>query len=253
MDFRSLPCVFLGYSTSHKGYLCLHRSTSRIYISRHVVFSEDTFPFATSSLFSVSPASSTPTAPPSSTTLLQQAHFLPSPHSETSQRSPGSSRTTSLSTPSPSPPLPNTPLPPCPSHQRPTISSQAKQTPPTIFRPAANTQHPMVTRARTNSLKPKAFLTTTSSPPTTEPRNLPQALHNPYWLNAMKNEYDALIRNKTWTLVSRPTNANIVGCKWLFRIKRHSDGKIERYKARLVAQGFVRKKVSISLKRLVRL
>ncbi|KAI5351986.1 hypothetical protein L3X38_004877 [Prunus dulcis] len=31
---------------------------------------------------------------------------------------------------------------------------------------------------------------------------------------------------------------NLVGCKWVFRIKRHSDGSIERYKARLVTKGF---------------
>lgn len=54
----------------------------------------------------------------------------------------------------------------------------------------------------------------------------------------MKNEYDALMRNKTWSLVSCPPNVNLVGCKWIFRIKRKSDGSIERHKARLVAQGY---------------
>lgn len=54
----------------------------------------------------------------------------------------------------------------------------------------------------------------------------------------MKNEYDALMRNKTWSLVSCPPNVNLVGCKWIFRIKRKSDGSIEQHKARLVAQGY---------------
>jgi histone deacetylase 1/2 len=39
-------------------------------------------------------------------------------------------------------------------------------------------------------------------------------------------------------LVSPPTQANIVGCRWIYKIKRKSDGTIERYKARLVAKGF---------------
>ena len=43
MDFSSLPCVFIGYSTSHKGYLCLHLPSSHIYISRHVIFNEAIF------------------------------------------------------------------------------------------------------------------------------------------------------------------------------------------------------------------
>ena len=30
----------------------------------------------------------------------------------------------------------------------------------------------------------------------------------------------------------------MVGCKWIYKIKTHSDGSIKRYKARLVAKGF---------------
>ena len=33
---RSLECVFLGYSSRHKGYRCLNIATGRLYISRHV-------------------------------------------------------------------------------------------------------------------------------------------------------------------------------------------------------------------------
>lgn len=44
--FHLTQCVFLGYSTLHKGYKCLEIATGRIYISRDVVFDETLFPFA---------------------------------------------------------------------------------------------------------------------------------------------------------------------------------------------------------------
>jgi hypothetical protein len=53
---RSAYCVFLGYSTTYKGYKCLHLPTNKIYISRHVLFDENYFPFKETS--SVSPSSS---------------------------------------------------------------------------------------------------------------------------------------------------------------------------------------------------
>ena len=39
-------------------------------------------------------------------------------------------------------------------------------------------------------------------------------------------------------MVPTPPHANLVGCKWVFKIKLHSDGFIVRYKAKLVAEGF---------------
>nr|GEU70300.1 uncharacterized mitochondrial protein AtMg00810-like [Tanacetum cinerariifolium] len=54
---------------------------------------------------------------------------------------------------------------------------------------------------------------------------------------AMYDEYNALIRNSTWILVSKPPNTNMVMSMWLFRHKYHVDGSLSRYKARLIANG----------------
>ncbi|GKF39161.1 retrovirus-related pol polyprotein from transposon RE1 [Tanacetum coccineum] len=56
-------------------------------------------------------------------------------------------------------------------------------------------------------------------------------------MEAMNEEFQALQQNQTWVLVPCPGSANIIGSKWVYRIKYNSDGTIERYKARLVAQG----------------
>lgn len=54
----------------------------------------------------------------------------------------------------------------------------------------------------------------------------------------MQYEYDALMNNKTWKLVPYTCDMKLITCKWLFRVKYTNDGLVERYKARLVAQGF---------------
>ncbi|KAL6341973.1 hypothetical protein AAG906_038219 [Vitis piasezkii] len=54
----------------------------------------------------------------------------------------------------------------------------------------------------------------------------------------MTDEFLALMRNKTWSLVSLPNGRKTIGCKWVFKVKENSDGTINKYKARLVAKGF---------------
>ena len=71
-----------------------------------------------------------------------------------------------------------------------------------------------------------------------EPTCYTHASRHPEWKQAMLDEYHALLQQGTWSLVPSSPSLNTVGCKWVFRIKRRSDGIIERYKARLVAKGF---------------
>ena len=61
------------------------------------------------------------------------------------------------------------------------------------------------------------------------------------WEAAMQKEMDSIYSNNVWDLVELPENRKPIGSKWVFKKKTKADGSIERYKARLVAQGFSQK------------
>ncbi|GKD17916.1 ribonuclease H-like domain-containing protein [Tanacetum coccineum] len=95
----------------------------------------------------------------------------------------------------------------------------------------------MVTRSRVGTTRPNPCYAGHVSTISPLPRSYKEAFNDPNWRNAMFNEYNALIKNKTWTSVPRPEGANIVCSMWLFRHKFLADGTLSRYKARLVANG----------------
>ncbi|GJV25719.1 ribonuclease H-like domain-containing protein [Tanacetum coccineum] len=99
---------------------------------------------------------------------------------------------------------------------------------------------PMVTRSQVGTFHPLQCLSLHVSSVSRLPKSYRDAFNDPNWQNAMQDEYNALINNKTWTLVPRPPDINIVCCMWLFRLKYLADGTPSRYKARLVANGSTR-------------
>lgn len=60
----------------------------------------------------------------------------------------------------------------------------------------------------------------------------------PVWKRAIEEELQSLEKNATWSLTELPPGRKVIDNKWVFKIKRHSDGSVDRYKARLVARGF---------------
>jgi hypothetical protein len=97
--------------------------------------------------------------------------------------------------------------------------------------------HPMVTRARVEITRPNPRYAGHVSTISPLPRSPSDAFRNPNWQNAMCDEHDVLIKNKTWTLVPKPPDANVIRSMWLFRHKYLADGTLSRYRARLVANG----------------
>ena len=79
-----------------------------------------------------------------------------------------------------------------------------------------------------------AMVAVTADVEGTDPTSVKEArLHSDWskWKEAMQKELDALEKAHTWTVVECPPNVNVVGCKWVFQIKRNANGKIDKYKA----------------------
>jgi hypothetical protein len=108
----------------------------------------------------------------------------------------------------------------------------------------------MVTQAQDNIYKPKVYTDGTVRYPLPraliasldlydiEPTCFSTAVKHSVWRDAMANEFNALLKNGTRTLVHSQSSMNIVGCKSVFKIKRMANESVNRYKARLVAKGF---------------
>jgi len=220
LQYRSVQCTFLGYSFNHKGYLCLDSATGRVYTTPHVVFDEHKFPLATTS-----PSKndiSDMVFPPAIITTS-----IPSPTCSSNHSAPPSSTLPDISTSSYS--TSSSELTPDSS----ILPELCPATPPSSSSPVPH----MTTRLMRGITKKKPIFDL-STVKVSEPSTLKQALTDPNWTQAMDLEIAALHRNQTWDLVQQPSDANVIGCKWVYKLKHKSDGSIERYKARLVAKRY---------------
>ena len=59
-----------------------------------------------------------------------------------------------------------------------------------------------------------------------------------HWKKACTEELEEFVRQEVFSAVPTPIGRKVVGCKWVFKTKLDSEGQVERYKARFVAQGF---------------
>ena len=216
LQYRSLQCVFLGYSFQNKRY-CLDPLTGRVYVTPHVVFDETKFLFPTPSLTSDSSAGILTPA------ILSFPDFSPTHTSHSPSQSVlpllnDSAHSISASTPTPVSHFESTSIP----EDQDTCSTLALR---------------MTTRLMHGITKKKTIFDL-SATKISEPHTLSQALKDSNWTQAMDLEIAALHKNHTWDLVDQPAVVNIIGCKWVYKLKHKPNGSIDRYKARLVAKGY---------------
>lgn len=202
---RSTPCLFLGYPIHHRGYRCLDLKTNRIIVSRHVIFDENTFPKAqkVSAPNTYNFLDITDNDAPIFKSILQNQVL--------ENTTPSTSQPSTVPASSTEPTIPTT---------------QVSQQPPR-----------MRTRGQLGIVKPKKIFTLLASSVSRLPTSTQKALQDPNWNPAMVDEYDAQIKNGTWSLVPRPFGANVINSMWLHKHKHDADGVCTRHKSRLVANG----------------
>lgn len=245
LDPKSLPCVFLGYNDKYKGYRCFHPPTKTVYISGHVLFDEQSFPYEdmyqqfqgqtttpllsawrsgfTSQEDSLSEEFSIPppdlSAPRPRNTPATAAPVTPATaDSSSSEDSLFSDDDFPLLSPAPGPP---------PSPE------------PIIAPPIAeNPVHPMTTRAKDGIRKPNPrYALFTVKDTYSIPGTVRQALQDEGWNNAMGTEMDNHRVSHTWDLVPPPSDVEPLSCGWVHKVKLCADGTLDKLKSRLVARG----------------
>jgi hypothetical protein len=234
LDPRATKCVFLGYSTTQKGYRCYSPVLRCYFTSVDVTFVESLPYFLATTSFSDSSLA------PDVTSIPLPVPFLLEPTSTTPVLSPP---------PSLAPlqvytrrPRPSAPAPPPSSltSPDPVLPPASDSLPIALWKGTCSctTQHPINQFVSTSSLSPSlsCFISHLSS--ISIPKTVHDALSHSSWRQAMELEMRALHQNGTWELVPLPPHKKTIGCEWVFMVKFNPDGSVERLKAWLVAKGY---------------
>ncbi|KAJ4702907.1 Retrovirus-related Pol polyprotein from transposon TNT 1-94 [Melia azedarach] len=244
LNFHTSKCVLLGLSVFHKGYLCLHHS-GRIYIARHVVFNENSFPFENDPNFRKNQCLVNPESP----NQPSQFHVVKPKSVNSTVNVNTAVDITNLGTQEAEVEnLQNldeeTQSTRSLHHQyQPNTTSsnfESPETPTPQQTQSLLPTHPMITRAKAGIFKPKIYSSIVRKHPETEvPKDVQTALSSPEWSQAMTDEFTTLKENQTWTLVPYTSDIRLAGNKWVYKVKMNPDGTISRFKARLVAKGYL--------------
>lgn len=254
-DPKTILCVFVGYSDTHKGYKCFHPPSKKFIISRHVVFDELFFPYKGNHHNTI--PSTVPHVVSIFDSWLPHTNFDSSADLiETTPSSPCLSPLPTNSVHSSSVQLPTTHVNQLEQSSQPELENlensrhqlQIEQEFEPEPEPFIQTQppqdlhtHSMATRSQHGIVKPNpkyALITIPSADIPRNPHNIRSALAHPGWKAAMGEELEALHKNQTWKLVPRTSNLHVIGSKWVFKSKLKPDGSLDRLKARLVAKGY---------------
>lgn len=238
LDPRARKCIFLGFKHGTKGYLLYDWHTRDIFISRNAIFFESIFPYHPNTLQDSTQDASdqqeyqllfdtpNPISTDSSSSFTKQASQEPN-QSSIEAPAPAASEPAAIQ------PRRSTRQSKAPTYLQDfhcnSISTSSSTTTPL---------YPLSSVLSYHKLSPSHLHFVLSITSQIEPTSYKQAIQHEHWIKAMHTELQALEQNSTWTITDLPPGKTPIGCRWVYRIKYHSDGTIERFKARLVAKGF---------------
>ena len=256
---RATACIFVGYPHGKKGYKVYDLTTHKIFTSRDVIFYEQIFPFKGKASSFSSDSTHIPVPLPALDHEPVSFDSLPSSTTTTISPIPETiyfDHPTETQTPHSPTNIPKALIPDQPLIQQARRPSRERKL-PSHFRDfhvdlPGNNSSSLTSSNHASSGKSyplSNFLSYSkfNSPHTSflaaitqndEPTSYKQAVTDIRWQEAMKKELEALEQNHTWTLEQLPTGKKAIGSKWVYKIKYHSDGTIEQYKAHLVAKGY---------------
>ena len=234
LDAKSYKGIFAGYPEGTKGYKVYNISTGKFARTRNVIFEENKFhsfespiPNATEIVNVVLPYDD-PLMDEVDENLAVLS--LETGHDGTENNG------NEIVNPPPLPP-PEPPLPPPMQLPLDDVAATYEQT----FMNQVNNLGGARIRNAPKRFDDECMFTESLLDDIAEPKTFKAACrdaHASQWEHAMNQEFNSLIKNDTWELVPRPTDKNIVGNRWVYKVKRASDGTVERFKARLVAKGY---------------
>lgn len=209
----------MEYPSGFKGYRLYDPQSQRFFISRDVVFHETTFPF-----HSLLVASTTPN--------FFNDKVIPKPILDQTLVDPPTCDQTPDQPLLPTPINTNTPIP------QTRHSNRTQRAPSYLQDYHCNVTYPIQSHLSYDRFSPsyRSFVVQVNN--IFEPQFFHQAVKIPEWQQAMSEELTALKATNTWTVQPLPEGKRAIGCKWVYKAKLMADGSLDRYKARLVAQGF---------------